>query len=161
LRIRLVGFPSANLFILGSPWLIVWLGLSFNLIALLCLVHWSMPRARVHTRRFFALSYYDSATGKYGVGWDDALFTFFFVILFTGLRAATMEYILAPLAKSQGISKRRVITRFSEQAWFVIYYSIFWTLGLVGRLISLPPRTQFKDYADRATSTCTTTHHTG
>jgi very-long-chain ceramide synthase len=98
-----------------------------------------MPAARIHTRKFFALSYYDKTTGKFGVGWDDAFFTFFSVILFTGLRAATMEHVLAPVAKSQGISKRRVITRFSEQAWLVIYYSIFWTLGLVSCRLRYSP----------------------
>jgi acyl-CoA-dependent ceramide synthase len=41
------------------------------------------------------------------------------------------------LAKSQGISKRKDITRFSEQAWMSIYYALFWPLGLV-RLRPVP-----------------------
>ena len=42
-----------------------------------------------------------------------------------------MEYILAPIGKWRGISKRKDLTRFSEQAWLLVYYSIFWSLGLV------------------------------
>ena len=55
-------------------------------------------------------------------------------MLFTGLRAWTMEYVLAPLAKSTGISKRKDLTRFSEQAWLLVYYCFFWPLGVVSCL---------------------------
>ncbi|KAK4237886.1 TLC domain-containing protein [Achaetomium macrosporum] len=105
------------------------IGLSFNLLALLFLAH-GMPRARDYTAKYFTLSYYNPNTGKYGLGWADAHLVLFCVVLLTGLRAATMEYILAPFAKSQGMSKRKDITRFSEQAWMVVYYSVFWPLGL-------------------------------
>lgn len=105
------------------------IGLSFNLLALLFLAH-GMPRARDYTTRFFTLSYYSPTSAKYGVGGDDGHIILFCIVLFTGLRAATMEYIFAPFAKSQGIAKRKDITRFSEQAWLVIYYVVFWFLGL-------------------------------
>ncbi|AEO64901.1 258a2273-c774-4aaf-a5d1-49d1141cd151 [Thermothielavioides terrestris] len=105
------------------------IGLSFNLLALLFLAH-GMPRARDYTAKYFTLSYYNPSTGKYGLGWADGHFILFCVVVLTGLRAATMENILAPLAKSQGMSKRKDITRFSEQAWMVLYYSVFWPLGL-------------------------------
>lgn len=55
----------------------------------------------------------------------------FFVILLTGLRAATMEHVFAPFAKSQGITRRKTIIRFSEQAWLLIYVAFFWSLGVV------------------------------
>lgn len=42
-----------------------------------------------------------------------------------------MEYILAPIAKLQGITKRKELTRFSEQAWLLVYYFAFWPLGVV------------------------------
>lgn len=42
-----------------------------------------------------------------------------------------MEYALAPVAKYMGISKKKEITRFAEQAWLVLYCSIFWSLGFV------------------------------
>ncbi|KAK0655076.1 TLC domain-containing protein [Cercophora newfieldiana] len=119
-----------------SPWkqLMRWfvenqIGLSFNLIALLFLAH-GMPRAREHTGKYFSLAYHNPETGKYGIGWDDGYLILFCMVLFTGLRAATMEYILAPFAKANGIEKRKDLTRFSEQAWLLVYYSVFWTLGL-------------------------------
>ncbi|KAK1758106.1 TLC domain-containing protein [Echria macrotheca] len=119
-----------------SPWkqLTRWfvenqIGLSFNLMALLFLAHW-MPRAREHTAKYFTISYYNPRTGQYGLGWDDGYLILFCVILFTGLRAAAMEYLLAPLAKAGGVTKRKDITRFSEQAWLLMYYSVFWTLGV-------------------------------
>lgn len=42
-----------------------------------------------------------------------------------------MEYILAPFAKWRGITKRKDMTRFSEQAWLLIYYLVFWPMGMV------------------------------
>ncbi|KAL2157904.1 hypothetical protein VTH06DRAFT_4959 [Thermothelomyces fergusii] len=105
------------------------IGFSFNLLALLFLAH-AVPRARDHTSKYFNLSYYNPTTGNYGVGWADGHVVLFCVVLLTGLRAATMEYVLAPFARAQGISKRKEVTRFSEQAWMSIYYAVFWPLGL-------------------------------
>lgn len=105
--------------------------MSFNLLALLFLAHFFIPKARAHTSKYFHLSYYNSETGKYGSGFDDAYFIVFCVVLFTGLRAGLMEHVLAPFAKANGISKRKELTRFSEQAWMFLYYLIFWTAGVV------------------------------
>lgn len=110
------------------------IGLSFNLIALLFLAHAFLPKARAVTHKFFHLCYYNSDSDQYGVGFDDVYVIAFFIVLFTGLRAWTMEYLLAPLAKSQGISKRKDLTRFSEQAWLLVYYCFFWPLGVVSPL---------------------------
>ncbi|KAH8886467.1 longevity assurance proteins LAG1/LAC1 [Thozetella sp. PMI_491] len=106
------------------------IGLSFNLLALLFLTHICFPKARILTSNFFSLAYYSPQSGEYGLGIKDGYFIFFCVVLFTGLRAACMEYVLAPLAKSLGIVKRKPITRFSEQAWLFVYYSFFWPLGM-------------------------------
>ncbi|CAK7203635.1 Sphingosine N-acyltransferase lag1 [Sporothrix eucalyptigena] len=105
-------------------------GLSANLFALLFLAHMFFPRLRVHTSKFFTLSYYNPATGQYNLGPDDVPFVFFLVVLFTGLRASTMDYVLAPFARSQGLYKKKPITRFSEQAWLVIVYTVFYPLGM-------------------------------
>lgn len=102
-----------------------------NLLALLFLTHAGMSRAREHTTKFFSLSYYNQKTGEYGIGSNDNYLILFCVVLFTGLRAATMDYVLSPLARSQGMTKKKDITRFSEQAWLLVYYSFFWSLGLV------------------------------
>lgn len=90
-----------------------------------------MPKARPYTTPFFHLSHYDPGTGLYATGHGDGYFIFFCVILFTGLRAGCMEHVLAPLAKLWGISKKKDITRFAEQAWLLVYYCAFWPLGFV------------------------------
>ncbi|KAL6866781.1 longevity assurance proteins LAG1/LAC1 [Trichoderma novae-zelandiae] len=105
-------------------------GLSLNLLALLFLSHACIPKARKHTTKFFHLSYYNDTTGKYATGFDDGYLIAFFIVLFTGLRAGTMEYILAPLGRLNGISKRKDVTRFSEQAWLLVYYAVFWPTGV-------------------------------
>ncbi|OAA54909.1 sphingosine N-acyltransferase lac1 [Cordyceps fumosorosea ARSEF 2679] len=105
------------------------IGLSFNLLALLFLAHAFIPKAREHTNKFFHLSYFNPATGNYAIGADDVHLIIFFIVLFTGLRASCMEYMLAPLGRSRGITKRKDLTRFTEQGWLFVYYSVFWTMG--------------------------------
>jgi acyl-CoA-dependent ceramide synthase len=90
-----------------------------------------LSKARPYTSKFFALSYYNPRTGQYAAGLNDLFFMTFCIVLFTGLRASAMEHVLAPLAKRWGISKRKDATRFSEQAWLLIYCSIVWPLGMV------------------------------
>ncbi|KAI0149506.1 TLC domain-containing protein [Xylariaceae sp. FL1272] len=106
------------------------IGLSFNLIALIFLTHMFIPKARAHTHKFFTLSYYNSQSGSYAIGSDDYYFIAFCIVLFTGLRAGLMEHVLAPLAKHWGLSNRKDMTRFSEQAWLLIYYTCFWPVGV-------------------------------
>ena len=106
-------------------------GISINLLLLLCLAHISFPRARRQTRKFFELSYYDRNTGLYTQGWDDLYFVFFWIIIFTGLRAFVMDYVLTPLAQMGGIQKTKSRVRFAEQAWLIMYDSIIWPLGMV------------------------------
>ncbi|KAK0387658.1 hypothetical protein NLU13_3903 [Sarocladium strictum] len=107
------------------------IGLSFNLLALLFLSHAFIPKARPYTSKFFHLCYYNPATGQYGHGFDDFYFITFCIVLLTGLRAATMEYALAPLAKACGAGdKRKDLTRFSEQGWLIVFYTVFWPLGM-------------------------------
>lgn len=112
-------------------------GFSFNLIALLFLTHLFMPKARPYTTRFFTLSDYNPETGLYATGPGDTYFITFCVVLFTGLRAGCMEHVLAPLAKLWGISKKKDITRFAEQAWLFVYYCVIWPLGVV-RISNMP-----------------------
>ncbi|CZS98010.1 hypothetical protein WAI453_011860 [Rhynchosporium graminicola] len=106
------------------------IGLSVNLLMLLSLTHLCFPRARSHARKFFELSYYNADTGAYRAGWNDAWMVFFWIVVFTGLRAAVMEYVLSPLAKKVGVKSQRDQTRFVEQAWLWIYATSAWTLGL-------------------------------
>lgn len=42
-----------------------------------------------------------------------------------------MEYALAPFGKYMGLRLKKEVTRFSEQAWLVLYCCAFWSLGFV------------------------------
>jgi hypothetical protein len=114
------------------------LGLSVNLLLLLALTHASIPRARVHTRKFFKMSYYHAEAQNYTQGWEDAYFVLFWIIVITGARVAVMDYMLKPIARFGGIRSKKTETRFAEQGWLVVYYSLFWTLGMV-RTFPLSP----------------------
>ncbi|KAI9780545.1 MAG: sphingosine N-acyltransferase lag1 [Geoglossum umbratile] len=106
------------------------IGLSTNFLILLFLSHLCFPAARRHTRKFFELSYYDPKIGKYGKGWNDIFMVVYWVIIFTGLRAAVMEWLLIPFARWGGVTKLKRRMRFAEQAWLFLYYTAFWTLGM-------------------------------
>jgi acyl-CoA-dependent ceramide synthase len=105
--------------------------LAFSLLALLGLTHHLIPDAQPHTTKFFTLSYYNRSSGKYSNGKDDVFLIMIFIVLFTGLRAAVMKYLLVPFAKMSGVRKNKDLTRFSEQSWMLCYYGISWTIGMV------------------------------
>lgn len=107
------------------------LGISVNLLTLLFLTHLCFPRARRRTTKYFRLSYYNPDTGGYGAGIDDLYFITFWIVCFTGLRVAVMDYLLMPWAISGGIKKKKAQVRFAEQAWLLVYYIPFWALGMV------------------------------
>ncbi|KAH0562786.1 hypothetical protein GP486_002580 [Trichoglossum hirsutum] len=106
------------------------IGLSTNFLIILFLSHLCFPAARRHTRKFFELSYYDHETGKYGKGWNDMFMIVYWVIIFTGLRAAVMDWFLIPFARWGGVARMKGRLRFAEQAWLFLYYTAFWTLGM-------------------------------
>jgi acyl-CoA-dependent ceramide synthase len=64
------------------------------------------------------------------MGSDDLPFVLLWVVMFTGIRAAIMDYILHPLARAGGIKSQKGAARFAEQAWLLIYCSCFWSLGM-------------------------------
>ncbi|TLS21729.1 uncharacterized protein PpBr36_09496 [Pyricularia pennisetigena] len=106
------------------------IGLSMNLLALLGLTHVFFPKSHKYTTKFFSQSYYNPRTGEYGIGKDDVYQILFYMTIFTALRAGAMDYVLAPLARWWGITKRKTIDRFSEQGYLVLYYAIFWPMGM-------------------------------
>ncbi len=112
-------------------------GVSCNFILALFLVHTCLPQDRPFTSKFFTLSGYNPATGKYAASRDDLYFVGFCVVLFTGIRAGAMEYVLAPFARYWGLSNKKRIARFSEQGWMFLYNAVFWTLGMVGIYLSI------------------------
>jgi very-long-chain ceramide synthase len=93
-------------------------------------IHIFFPSARHHTQKFFRISYYNPDTGRFALGWDDIFFVFYWLIVFTGLRCATMDYLLTPFAGLLGLKKRKPKVRFAEQAWIICYYTVSWCLGL-------------------------------
>ncbi|KAI9812776.1 MAG: sphingosine N-acyltransferase lag1 [Pycnora praestabilis] len=106
------------------------IGLATNLLLLLALTHLCFPRARRQTRKFFDLSYYDTITGQYGIGWDDMLLVLCWIVVFTGLRAFTMDHILVPVGQWGGVLKQKERVRFAEQGWILMYYGAFWSMGM-------------------------------
>ena len=79
---------------------------------------------------FFILSYYDPATGLYRKGLFDAMFVVSWVLGFTLLRSVMMTYAFQSFAKLCGVKKQKALTRFAEQSWSFVYYSVSWTLGV-------------------------------
>jgi len=110
-------------------------GLSINLLMLLFSTHICFPRAGTQTRKFFELAYYNPDTGRYSLGPNDAYLVAYCVVIFTGLLAAVMDYVLTPLAKNGGVKTKRDQTRFSEQDWLLVYYSFFWTIGMARKAL--------------------------
>ncbi|KAF2469485.1 longevity assurance proteins LAG1/LAC1 [Lindgomyces ingoldianus] len=106
------------------------IGISVNLLLLIFLAHICFPRARRRTSKFFHLSYYNPKTGLYGCGNDDVPLVLLWIVIFTGLRAVIMDYVLDPLARLGGIRTRKELVRFKEQAWLIVYCSVFWSLGM-------------------------------
>jgi very-long-chain ceramide synthase len=80
--------------------------------------------------KFIFIAHQDTTTDLYGKGGWDLMFLFFYINVFTMLRAATMEYVLIPIATAGGVAKKKK-TRFAEQMWTVIYYSVSFLVGVV------------------------------
>ncbi|KAB8527769.1 hypothetical protein FH972_025422 [Carpinus fangiana] len=106
------------------------IGIAINFGILLFLTHICFPKARSLTTAFFQLSYYDPETQRYTQGPDDFFFVASWIFVFTGLRAGVLTYVLLPFAQSQGITSLKKKVRFAEQAWLLLYYSVFWPLGM-------------------------------
>ncbi|KAI8890974.1 longevity assurance proteins LAG1/LAC1 [Backusella circina FSU 941] len=66
--------------------------------------------------------------GRYEKSIWDITFLLFYVCVFTALRAAVMDYLLVPLAKSVHVEKKKW-SRFAEQSWMALYYSVFFIFG--------------------------------
>jgi acyl-CoA-dependent ceramide synthase len=115
------------------------LGLSINLLVLLGLTHLCLPKARPQTRKFLELSYQNPSSAEYALGWNDSYMVLYWIVLFTGLRASAMEYVLIPFAQWANIEKKKDLTRFAEQAWLLIYYSVFWSIGMVRTIPQILP----------------------
>ncbi|KAK9238241.1 TLC domain-containing protein [Lipomyces kononenkoae] len=98
------------------------------LITALFLGHILLPYQHV-TSKFLYLSHRVEHSGLYVKGPDDIYFVCFWVVAFTFIRAFTMDYLFVPFGCSQGIYRKKTLTRLAEQAWSCGYYFVFGSLG--------------------------------
>lgn len=110
------------------------LGIASNLLLLLIFTHICFPGARWQTRKFLELSYGDPESGVYIRGRDDVFFVLCWIIAFTALRAVMIDFVFVPFARFKGVKKAKNRTRFAEQTWLLVYYTTFWTLGMVRKI---------------------------
>ncbi|KAF9111670.1 sphingosine N-acyltransferase lag1 [Mortierella sp. AM989] len=69
------------------------------------------------------------ASARYTNGRNDILFSAFWVIAFTYIRALFMKSYFTPLGKRLGIRGSK-LERFEEQMYILVYYFISWTSGM-------------------------------
>lgn len=60
----------------------------------------------------------------------------FWIVLFTAARASVIDFALIPFGQWAGIQKKQDRVRFAEQGWLLVYYIIFWPLGVVSKFMS-------------------------
>ncbi|KAF5630276.1 sphingosine n-acyltransferase lag1 [Fusarium sp. NRRL 52700] len=104
------------------------LGICLGIIAPLLIAQCN-GLTRPLTARLTSLSYRNEFTGEYGVGFDDNYLVAVLIVVLTGLRDATMRFVLDPLAAAWGLGRARSM-RFKEQAWMVVYYATCWSVGM-------------------------------
>lgn len=104
------------------------LGLCVNAILVILISHFLFPDLRDKTGGFFLLSY--RLDDCYGVGLQDLKLVLGFKVFFTATRAASLDYLLKPLAANMGITKMKTQIRFAEQSYMIFYYTVYWSWGL-------------------------------
>jgi acyl-CoA-dependent ceramide synthase len=87
------------------------LGISLNLILLVTLTYILFPSLRERVGSFFTLQYPTGKVGEFSIGPRDVYLVAGYVVLFTGLRAALMDYLLLPLAGLMGIRSKKLRVR--------------------------------------------------
>jgi acyl-CoA-dependent ceramide synthase len=104
------------------------LGLCVNVMLVILLSYLLFPDLRDRTGGFFMLSY--PLENVYGIGPQDLKLVFGFMTFFTATRVAVMDYVLKPLAIRLQVLKPKTHTRFAEQSYMIVYYTVFWSWGL-------------------------------
>ncbi|KAI0268253.1 TLC domain-containing protein [Gloeopeniophorella convolvens] len=79
----------------------------------------------------------DATDPRYRKGWLDLVFVAYHVVFFSFVRQFVVFKICYPLSQYFGIRKERVLARFGEQGYAIIYFSFFGIWGL--RVMSLLP----------------------
>ena len=88
------------------------LGISLNLILLGTLTYLLFPSLRERVGAFFTLQYQTGKSGEFSIGPRDTYLVAGYVALFTGLRAACLDYVLLPLAGMLGIKQKKTKVRY-------------------------------------------------
>lgn len=104
----------------------------------LATAYFALPGAQPTVEKFIFLSYQNPKTGLYLKGVDDLYVVAFWIVFFTFLRVAVMDYILTPFARRHGIKTQKDAIRFAEQGWACLYAAAFWSLGMVTASFSPP-----------------------
>jgi acyl-CoA-dependent ceramide synthase len=68
--------------------------------------------------------------GRYEKSFWDITFLFFYICVFTALRASIMDYVLIPFAKYAQVPIKKY-QRFAEQSWSCLYYTCAFSFGIV------------------------------
>ncbi|KAG1152211.1 hypothetical protein G6F37_000965 [Rhizopus arrhizus] len=77
----------------------------------------------------FVLISNERKDGRYEKSLWDFTFLFFYIWVFTALRAALMDYVLIPFAKRTKVSVKKY-QRFAEQSWSFFYYTSSFSFGI-------------------------------
>jgi very-long-chain ceramide synthase len=100
-----------------------------TVLTALTTVHLLIPQS--YTAKFFSLSHFNPSTQLYNKGSSDWPFVITFVLIFTFVRAVLMRYVFSPIFyRIAPHATLRTATRFAEQAWSLLYYSISFMIGL-------------------------------
>ncbi|KAG0229222.1 sphingosine N-acyltransferase lag1 [Actinomortierella wolfii] len=80
--------------------------------------------------KFLFLQHRNVLTGLYHKGWSDLCFISFWIVIFTMLRAVAMRYLFKPIALWRNIHNKHQLTRFQEEGWVCLYYTVSWSFGM-------------------------------
>ncbi|KAM0700517.1 hypothetical protein Q7P35_012238 [Cladosporium inversicolor] len=117
------------------------LGISLNLLLLGALTYLLFPTLRERVGAFFTLQYQTATPGEYLIGPRDIYFVAGYVVFFTAMRAACLDYVLLPFAGMLGIKQKKTKVRFAEQAYLLLYYIAYWSWGLMVFIQDTPEST--------------------
>lgn len=120
--------PKVSLTLLANEIMEHQLGLSINAMLVVTMSYFLFPELQDKAGGFFILSYLRD--GEYGIGPRDLMLVLGFIVFFTAVRAAALDFLLMPLAGRLGVAKIRTRVRFAEQSYMIIYYTLYWSWGL-------------------------------
>jgi acyl-CoA-dependent ceramide synthase len=88
------------------------LGISLNLLLLGALTYLLFPTLRERVGAFFTLQYPTGTPGEFSTGPRDIYIVAGYVVLFTAMRAACLDYVLLPLTGMLGIKQKKTKVRY-------------------------------------------------